>query len=150
MTNTANAARLHRITEGVVASYIHDLAESGLRPDLWEPPGIPGISELEPRLRKASLHVPRPRLAVLAAVHAHPHADTESIVGFARADLGGVSRQVVYDVLRALTDAGRPHPATESCGHPCPSTARRGRLAVRATEEWPCRSISIVQPRPIR
>ena len=57
-------------------------------------------------LRKASLHVTRPRLAVLAAVHDHPHADTESIIGFVREELGGVSRQAVYDVLHALTDAG--------------------------------------------
>ena len=57
-------------------------------------------------LRKASLHVTRPRIAVLAAVHDHPHADTESIIGFVREELGGVSRQAVYDVLRALTGAG--------------------------------------------
>ena len=64
-------------------------------------------------LRKASLHVTRPRLAVLAAVHDHPHADTHSIVGLAREELGRVSPQAVYDVLRALTDAGlvrRIHP----------------------------------------
>ena len=57
-------------------------------------------------LRKASLHVTRPRVAVLGAVHAHPHADTESIIGVVRGELGGVSRQAVYDVLRVLTDAG--------------------------------------------
>ena len=57
-------------------------------------------------LRKASLHVTRPRIAVLAAVHDHPHADTESIIGFVREELGGVSRQAVYDVLHALTAAG--------------------------------------------
>ena len=57
-------------------------------------------------LRKASLHVTRPRMAVLAAVHDHPHADTESIIGFVREELGGVSRQAVYDVLHALTAAG--------------------------------------------
>ena len=34
------------------------------------------------------------------------HADTESIIGFVREELGGVSRQAVYDVLRALTAAG--------------------------------------------
>jgi Fur family ferric uptake transcriptional regulator len=44
-------------------------------------------------------------LAVLAAVHGHPHADTDSIIGHVRAELGGVSRQAVYDVLQALTDA---------------------------------------------
>jgi Fur family ferric uptake transcriptional regulator len=57
-------------------------------------------------LRGASLRVTRPRLAVLSALHAHPHADTDSIIGAVRADLGDVSRQAVYDVLRALTAAG--------------------------------------------
>ena len=57
-------------------------------------------------LRDASLHVTRPRVAVLGAVHAHPHADTSSIIARVREELGGVSQQAVYDVLRALTDAG--------------------------------------------
>jgi Fur family transcriptional regulator, stress-responsive regulator len=58
------------------------------------------------QLRAADLRVTRPRLAVLEAVHAHPHADTESIFGAVRADLPDVSRQAVYDVLAALTTAG--------------------------------------------
>jgi Fur family transcriptional regulator, stress-responsive regulator len=57
-------------------------------------------------LRAADLRVTRPRLAVLEAVHAHPHADTESIFGAVRADLPEVSRQAVYDVLAALTTVG--------------------------------------------
>lgn len=57
-------------------------------------------------LRGVSLRVTRPRLAVLSAVHAHPHADTASIISVAREDLGEVSHQAVYDVLRALTAAG--------------------------------------------
>jgi Fe2+ or Zn2+ uptake regulation protein len=57
-------------------------------------------------LRGASLRVTRPRVAVLAAVHEHPHADTNSILGLVSADLGGVSQQTVYDVLRALTTSG--------------------------------------------
>jgi Fur family ferric uptake transcriptional regulator len=57
-------------------------------------------------LRAASLRVTRPRVAVLAAVHEHPHADTDSILSAVRADLGDVSHQAVYDVLRALTVAG--------------------------------------------
>jgi Fur family ferric uptake transcriptional regulator len=57
-------------------------------------------------LRGASLRVTRPRVAVLAAVYAHPHADTDSIIGVARADLPDVSHQAVYDVLRALTATG--------------------------------------------
>ena len=67
---------------------------------------MPAMSELEGLLRDASLRVTRPRLAVLAAVHEHPHADTDSIVGLVREQPGGVSRQAVYDVLQALTDAG--------------------------------------------
>lgn len=57
-------------------------------------------------LRGAALRVTRPRVAVLSAVHAHPHADTDSIIGAVRANLGEVSHQAVYDVLRALTNAG--------------------------------------------
>jgi Fur family transcriptional regulator, stress-responsive regulator len=57
-------------------------------------------------LRGAALRVTRPRVAVLGAVHAHPHADTDSIIGAVRRDLPKVSQQAVYDVLRALTTAG--------------------------------------------
>jgi Fur family ferric uptake transcriptional regulator len=57
-------------------------------------------------LRDASLRVTRPRVAVLEAVSAHPHADTESVIRHARERLGEVSHQAVYDVLRALTAAG--------------------------------------------
>jgi len=58
-------------------------------------------------LRRASLRVTSPRVAVLRAVNDHPHADTDSINAVVREDLGVVvSLQAVYDVLRALTDAG--------------------------------------------
>ena len=57
-------------------------------------------------LRGVALRVTRPRVAVLSAVHDHPHADTDSIIGVVRENLGGVSHQAVYDVLRALTAAG--------------------------------------------
>ncbi|GAA2143897.1 Fur family transcriptional regulator [Nocardioides koreensis] len=67
---------------------------------------MPTPSDLERMLREAALRVTRPRIAVLGAVHRHPHADTESIIGAVRADLGVVSHQAVYDVLRALTTAG--------------------------------------------
>jgi Fur family transcriptional regulator, stress-responsive regulator len=50
--------------------------------------------------------VTRPRVAVLEAVGAHPHADTESIFGAVRTGLPEVSRQAVYDVLNALTAVG--------------------------------------------
>lgn len=54
----------------------------------------------------ADLRVTRPRLAVLEAVHAHPHADTETLFAAVRAGLPDVSRQAVYDVLNALTAVG--------------------------------------------
>lgn len=64
---------------------------------------IPDYAE---QLRTADLRVTRPRVAVLEAVNAHPHADTETIFGAARFALPDVSRQAVYDVLHALTAAG--------------------------------------------
>lgn len=64
------------------------------------------IDEHTNALRAAGLRVTKPRLAVLQAVEAHPHADTETILIDVRDVLDGVSKQAVYDVLRALTDAG--------------------------------------------
>lgn len=58
------------------------------------------------RLRMADLRVTRPRVAVLEAVHANPHADTDTIFNAVRGELPEVSRQAVYDVLSALTAAG--------------------------------------------
>ena len=68
--------------------------------------GVTPAPDYADRLRAADLRVTRPRLAVLEAVHSHPHADTESIFGVVRADLPEVSRQAVYDVLAALTSVG--------------------------------------------
>ena len=62
--------------------------------------------DVEQLLRGAALRVTRPRVAVLAAVYEHPHADTDRIIGVVREDLGAVSHQAVYDVLRALTATG--------------------------------------------
>jgi Fe2+ or Zn2+ uptake regulation protein len=62
--------------------------------------------DFEGQLRSASLRVTGPRLAVLATVHRHPHADTDAVISRVRADVGAVSHQAVYDVLRVLTDAG--------------------------------------------
>jgi Fur family ferric uptake transcriptional regulator len=68
---------------------------------------VPTTSDFERMLREASLRVTGPRVSVLRAVHDHPHADTDSISGVLREDLGVVvSLQAVYDVLRALTAAG--------------------------------------------
>lgn len=62
-------------------------------------------SDFEAQLREVSLRVTQPRLAVLAALGDHPHIDTDSVFSLVRAELPAVSRQAVYDVLHALTEA---------------------------------------------
>src|ERR1700712_4664626 len=52
------------------------------------------------------MRVTRPRLAVLAALRDHPHVDTDTVIALVRAHHSAVSHQAVYDVLRALTEAG--------------------------------------------
>lgn len=71
----------------------------------WHTDEIETVVDHESVLRAAALRVTRPRLSVLAAVHARPHADTPSILTAVREDLGEVSQQAVYDVLAALTAA---------------------------------------------
>lgn len=65
-----------------------------------------GVETAEEQLRTASLRVTRQRVAVLDAVGAHPHSDTDTLVRAVRVELPEVSTQAVYDVLRALTVAG--------------------------------------------
>ncbi len=67
---------------------------------------MPTIADFEQLLRGADLRVTRPRLAVLGAVHALPHAETDVIIRAVREDVGEVSHQAVYDVLRVLTASG--------------------------------------------
>ena len=59
----------------------------------------------EELLREASLRVTRPRVAVLRALAAHPHADADEVANLVRQDRGKVSTQAVYDVLKALAEA---------------------------------------------
>ena len=63
-------------------------------------------TNVENMVRAAGLRVTRPRVAVLTAVYDNPHTDTDTVIGLVRNDLGAVSHQAVYDVLRALTTAG--------------------------------------------
>ncbi|MFK4086985.1 Fur family transcriptional regulator [Kribbella sp. NPDC020789] len=67
---------------------------------------MPTVEELQQLLRGSELRVTRPRVAVLQAVYAHPHADTDSLIGAVRNDLPEVSHQAVYDSLHTLTAAG--------------------------------------------
>ncbi len=63
-------------------------------------------TDVEELLRGSSLRVTRQRVAVLEVLRDHPHADTDSVIRRVREVAGDVSHQAVYDVLRALTDAG--------------------------------------------
>jgi Fe2+ or Zn2+ uptake regulation protein len=57
-------------------------------------------------LRGHGLRVTAQRLAVLRVMRARPHSAADDIYEVARAEIGGISRQAVYDVLAALTDRG--------------------------------------------
>jgi Fur family ferric uptake transcriptional regulator len=76
-------------------------------------------------LRAAGLRVTRPRLTVLAALAARPHADVDTIVNAARQHLGTLSTQAVYDILKALTDRGLVR-KIEPAGHPARFEMRVG------------------------
>jgi Fe2+ or Zn2+ uptake regulation protein len=67
---------------------------------------VPDTDDLATALRDAGLRVTRPRLAVLEAVRSEPHLDTKALITATREQLGAVSHQAVYDVLRAVVDAG--------------------------------------------
>jgi len=67
---------------------------------------MPTLQDPVAQLRDAGLRVTRPRLAVIEALGRQPHADVDSIADAARAELGTVSTQAIYDVLKAFTAAG--------------------------------------------
>jgi Fe2+ or Zn2+ uptake regulation protein len=82
--------------------------------------------EVAALLRDAGLRVTRPRVAVLSTVFDTPHLDVDSIAGTVRdGDLGKVSTQAVYDVLRALVAAGLVR-RLEPAGSPTRYEARVG------------------------
>src|SRR4051794_19548735 len=100
---------------------------------------VPTTADFERMLRGADLRVTRPRLGVLAAVHDHPHADTASITTIVRANLGEVSHQAIYDVLRALTAAGLVR-----CIEPSGSVARYEARVGDNHHHVVCRSCGVI------
>jgi Fur family transcriptional regulator, stress-responsive regulator len=58
------------------------------------------------QLRSVGLRVTAPRVAVLNMVADHPHSDADEVAAHVRNELGSVSTQAVYDVLRACVGAG--------------------------------------------
>ena len=66
-----------------------------------------GSEDLPDALRARGLRVTAPRMAVYRAVAETPgHPDVETIAARARALIGSLSTQAVYDALHALTGAG--------------------------------------------
>lgn len=63
------------------------------------------VEEDSRKLRAARLRVTGPRLATLQIVREQPHATADVIAVAVRQRLGSVSKQAIYDILHALTDA---------------------------------------------
>jgi Fur family ferric uptake transcriptional regulator len=57
-------------------------------------------------LREHGVQVTAQRLAVLRAVSGQPHVTADAVAAVARAEIGAISRQSVYDALGVLTEAG--------------------------------------------
>lgn len=94
-------------------------------PELLEHPPR-SREELAATLRDAGLRVTGPRVAVLATVFETPHLDVDAIAAAVRGgDLGKVSTQAVYDVLRALVASGLVR-RLEPAGSPTRYEARVG------------------------
>ena len=79
----------------------------------------------EALLRRHGMHVTAQRPAVLQAVSDGPHSTADDICTVARADIGAISRQAVYDALAALTDKGLLR-RIEPAGSPARYEARVG------------------------
>ncbi|MCM3897756.1 MULTISPECIES: Fur family transcriptional regulator [Gordonia] len=58
------------------------------------------------QLREAGMRVTAPRLAVLEVLAEHPHSTADVVARGVREQLGAVSTQTVYDVLRSCTENG--------------------------------------------
>jgi Fur family transcriptional regulator, stress-responsive regulator len=71
---------------------------------------VPTTSDFERMLRGAALRVTRPRVAVLSAVHDHPHADTASIIGIVRGEFAIDEAEVVYRGLCPDCSTAAPTP----------------------------------------
>ncbi len=57
-------------------------------------------------LRQHGIQVTAQRIAVMRAISQHPHATADAVAEAARADIGTISLQSVYNALGILVDAG--------------------------------------------
>jgi Fur family transcriptional regulator, stress-responsive regulator len=56
--------------------------------------------------RRHGVQITAQRLAVMRAVASCPHSTADAVVEAARAEIGAISRQAVYDALALLADRG--------------------------------------------
>jgi Fur family transcriptional regulator, stress-responsive regulator len=80
-----------------MANRILDLVQNRV---LWVPVTIAPVDQL----REHGIQVTAQRLAVLRAVSSRPHVTADEIADIAQADIGGISRQAVYDALAVLVE----------------------------------------------
>ena len=66
----------------------------------------PPYAEPADRLRSRGVQVTAQRLAVVRAVSECPHSTADDVAAHAKADIGAISRQAVYDALSVLVEAG--------------------------------------------
>ncbi len=62
--------------------------------------------EASARLRESGVRVTAQRLAVLRALAERPHSTADDVADLARAEIGAISRQSVYDTLSVLAERG--------------------------------------------
>ncbi|AOS61071.1 Fur family transcriptional regulator [Actinoalloteichus hymeniacidonis] len=96
-----------------------------MAPTTASPQGREAAPDPREALRGVGLRVTAPRLAVLNWLADHPHSTTEQVATAVRRQLGVVSTQAVYDVLRACTDHGLLR-RIEPAGHPARFETRTG------------------------
>jgi len=77
------------------------------------------------RLRATGLRTTRPRVAVVEVLAGGRHLTADAVAVAVRSQLGGVSKQAVYDVLAALGQAGLVR-RVEPAGSPALFEARVG------------------------
>lgn len=84
-------------------------------------------AHVDPReqLRSVGLRVTAPRVAVLNMVARNPHSDADEVAAAVRTELGSVSTQAVYDVLKACVGAGLLR-RIEPAGSPARFESRTG------------------------
>jgi Fur family ferric uptake transcriptional regulator len=62
------------------------------------------VSDVAQLLRQHGLQITAPRVAVMNAVVARPHATADEVIDDVRERIGTVSRQAVYDTLGVFVD----------------------------------------------